>query len=104
MAWTAATALTRRRTSVRTGERPREKLSADREDTCNVPREPLRLYTVRRETSTMIDAMERERMLEHGRLADLYVRHAQEGIRLAFLLTGDWALAEDLVQDAFARL
>jgi RNA polymerase sigma-70 factor (sigma-E family) len=52
----------------------------------------------------MTDAMERERVLEHDRLADLYVRHAQEGIRLAFLLTGDWALAEDLVQDAFSRL
>ena len=30
--------------------------------------------------------------------------HAPDGLRLAFLLTGDRALAEDLVQDAFARL
>jgi RNA polymerase sigma-70 factor (sigma-E family) len=39
---------------------------------------------------------------EHGSLGDLYVRHSPEGIRLAFLLTGDRALAEDLVQEAFA--
>lgn len=42
--------------------------------------------------------------VEHGSLAELYVAHAPDGIRLAFLLTGDRALAEDLVQDAFARL
>jgi len=45
-----------------------------------------------------------EESLEHGSLGDLYVQHAPDGIRLAFLLTGDRALAEDLVQDAFARL
>ena len=49
-------------------------------------------------------AMTQESSLEHGSLGDLYVRHAPEGIRLAFLLTGDRALAEDLVQEAFARL
>jgi RNA polymerase sigma-70 factor (sigma-E family) len=38
-----------------------------------------------------------------SRLGDLYVRHAPDGIRLAYLLTGDRALAEDLVQEAFAR-
>ena len=38
-----------------------------------------------------------------GALGELYVRHASEGIRLAYLLTGDRALAEDLVQEAFAR-
>lgn len=37
-------------------------------------------------------------------LSDLYVRHAPESMRLAFLLTGDRALAEDLVQEAFAQL
>ena len=42
--------------------------------------------------------------VERGLLSDLYVAHAPDGIRLAFLLTGDRALAEDLVQDAFARL
>src|SRR2546430_17547386 len=39
-----------------------------------------------------------------GRLGELYVRHADDAIRLAYLLTGDRALAEDLVQDAFVRL
>jgi RNA polymerase sigma-70 factor (sigma-E family) len=41
---------------------------------------------------------------ETGRLADLYARHAGEAIRLAYMLTGDRQLAEDLVQDAFVRL
>jgi RNA polymerase sigma-70 factor (sigma-E family) len=49
-------------------------------------------------------AMTRENSLKRGSLGDLYVRHAPESIRLAFLLTGDRALAEDLVQEAFARL
>lgn len=39
-----------------------------------------------------------------GDLAELYERHAQAAGRLAFLLTGDRALAEDLVQDAFVRV
>ena len=39
-----------------------------------------------------------------GRLAELYERHVVEAVRLAYLLTGDRALAEDLVQDAFVRL
>lgn len=39
-----------------------------------------------------------------GRLGELYVRHAHEAVRLAYLLTGDRVLAEDLVQDAFVRL
>ena len=52
----------------------------------------------------MPGGMAREGALERDRLADLYVVHAPEGIRLAFLLTGDRALAEDLVQDSFARL
>jgi RNA polymerase sigma-70 factor (sigma-E family) len=37
------------------------------------------------------------------RLAELYERSAPAGYRLAFLLTGDRALAEDLVQEAFVR-
>jgi RNA polymerase sigma-70 factor (sigma-E family) len=37
-------------------------------------------------------------------LAELYIRHAPAGFRLALLLTGDHALAEDLVQDAFVRV
>jgi RNA polymerase sigma-70 factor (sigma-E family) len=38
------------------------------------------------------------------RLGELYQRHAPDAARLAFLLTGDRALAEDLVQEAFVRL
>ena len=39
-----------------------------------------------------------------GRLAALYERHSREAVRLAYLLTGNRAQAEDLVQDAFVRL
>ena len=42
--------------------------------------------------------------LEGRVLGDLYVRHAPEALRLAFLLTGGRGLAEDLVQDAFVRV
>lgn len=38
-----------------------------------------------------------------SRLAEVYVRSAPAGFRLAYLLTGDRALAEDLVQEAFLR-
>ncbi len=38
------------------------------------------------------------------RLAELYLRHSPAGLRLAYLLTGDRTLAEDLMQEAFARL
>jgi RNA polymerase sigma-70 factor (sigma-E family) len=38
-----------------------------------------------------------------GRLAELYERHVQAGMRLAYLLTGDRQQAEDLVQEAFVR-
>jgi RNA polymerase sigma-70 factor (sigma-E family) len=41
---------------------------------------------------------------EGGRLAELYVRHAAGAIRLAYMLTGDRLLAEDLTQDAFVKL
>jgi RNA polymerase sigma-70 factor (sigma-E family) len=41
--------------------------------------------------------------LEGGVLAELYARHAREALRLAYLLTGDASLAEDLVHDAFVR-
>ncbi|MGH2546544.1 MAG: RNA polymerase sigma factor, partial [Actinomycetota bacterium] len=41
---------------------------------------------------------------EGGRLAALYEAHAPEAARLAFLLTGDRALAEDIVHEAFVRL
>jgi RNA polymerase sigma factor (sigma-70 family) len=42
--------------------------------------------------------------VDRGSLSELYVAYAPDGIRLAFLLTGDRALAEDLVQDAFVHL
>lgn len=39
-----------------------------------------------------------------GSLAKLYEDHAGRAFRLAYLLTGDRDLAEDLVQDAFLKL
>src|SRR6266478_4667440 len=50
------------------------------------------------------DVMERSGEASAGRLGDLYRAHADGAVRLAYLLTGDRALAEDLVQDAFVRL
>src|SRR5689334_111100 len=48
----------------------------------------------------------KDQQIEFGRdhLADLYVTHAPDADRLAFLLTVYAGLAEDLVQDSFARL
>lgn len=37
-------------------------------------------------------------------IGELYAQHADAAIRLAYLLTGDQATAEDLVQDAFVRV
>jgi RNA polymerase sigma-70 factor (sigma-E family) len=37
-------------------------------------------------------------------LADLYERSAPGAVRLAYLLTGDRAIAEDIAQDAFVRV
>ena len=42
--------------------------------------------------------------IEGSVLAELYARHANEALRLAYLLTGDATAAEDLVQDAFVRM
>ena len=39
-----------------------------------------------------------------GSLEDLYVRHAPDAIRLAYLLTSDGPLAEDLTQEAFIKV
>ncbi|HEU4355519.1 MAG TPA: sigma-70 family RNA polymerase sigma factor [Actinomycetota bacterium] len=39
-----------------------------------------------------------------GRLEELYVRDAPAALRLAFFLTGDRELAQDLVQDAFVKI
>ena len=41
---------------------------------------------------------------QEGRLGELYARHVPDTIRLAFLLTGNPALAEDLAQEAFVRM
>lgn len=41
---------------------------------------------------------------DSGRLETLYAAHAPDAARLAYLLTGDRALAEDLVQEAFVRM
>jgi RNA polymerase sigma-70 factor (sigma-E family) len=38
-----------------------------------------------------------------GRLAELYERHSQAGMRLAYFLAGDRPRAEDLLQEAFVR-
>ena len=37
-------------------------------------------------------------------MAELYERHAPDAARLAYLLTGDRLLAQDLTQEAFVRL
>ncbi|MGH2590749.1 MAG: RNA polymerase sigma factor, partial [Actinomycetota bacterium] len=42
--------------------------------------------------------------IEGSLLEELYLRHATEAVRLAYLLTGDHALAEDVVHDAFVRV
>src|SRR5439155_18266071 len=48
--------------------------------------------------------VDRDRDIDAGRLGELYLRHVDDAVRLAYLLTGERALAEDLVQDAFVRL
>ena len=47
-----------------------------------------------------------EAEVEAGRpsLADLYAREAPAAVRLAYLLTGDRSVAEDITQDAFVRV
>jgi RNA polymerase sigma-70 factor (sigma-E family) len=42
--------------------------------------------------------------VEGGLLAELYLAHATDAVRFAYLLTGDRSLAEDLVQDAFVKV
>jgi RNA polymerase sigma factor (sigma-70 family) len=41
---------------------------------------------------------------EPAGLGGLYLRHGPDALALAYLLTGDRALAEDLTQEAFARV
>src|SRR5438034_6751232 len=52
----------------------------------------------------LIADVDRRAAADTGRLGELYLRHAHDAVRLAFLLTGDRGLAEDIVQDAFVRL
>jgi RNA polymerase sigma-70 factor (sigma-E family) len=42
--------------------------------------------------------------IEGGRLGELYGHHVDHAFRLAYLLTGERTLAEDLAQDAFVRM
>lgn len=53
---------------------------------------------------TGLDAAKPAMMASRGRAADLYRQHAADAIQLAYLLTGNSHLAEDLAQDAFVRL
>src|SRR2546430_8663604 len=48
--------------------------------------------------------MDERHASEAGRLGELYRDHAEPALRLAYLLTGDRGLAEDLVQEAFVRV
>jgi DNA-directed RNA polymerase specialized sigma24 family protein len=59
---------------------------------------------VARFRSVMGGVMAEPVRVEGGLLEQLYLRHATEAVRFAYLLTGDRALAEDLVQDAFVRV
>ena len=45
-----------------------------------------------------------EGRIEARNLGELYAAHAPGAIRLAYLMTGDRQLAEDLVQDAFIKV
>src|SRR2546423_3347521 len=63
-----------------------------------------RRASLSRDGRMLSEAVERREDTDAGRLGELYLRHADDAVRLAYLLTGDQALAEDLVQDAFVRL
>src|SRR5215471_6809984 len=49
-------------------------------------------------------APEHEVGMHRSQLGELFLRQAPDGVRLAYLLTGDQAVAEDLVQEAFVRM
>jgi RNA polymerase sigma-70 factor (sigma-E family) len=62
----------------------------------------IRPSAVRAKRTTMVADMDVDE--EHSdRLTEVYERSAPAGFRFAYLLTGDRALAEDLVQEAFLR-
>jgi hypothetical protein len=45
-----------------------------------------------------------ERSKRGDRLEEIYIRNAPSALRLAYFLTGDRELAEDLTQEAFVRV
>lgn len=51
-----------------------------------------------------LGVVERAMTKSRGRAAGLYQQHAADAVQLAYLLTGNKHLAEDLAQDAFVRL
>ena len=58
----------------------------------------------RKQAMDVLTASERAMTLKRGRAADLYRQHAADAVQLAYLLTGNKHVAEDLAQDAFVRL
>jgi RNA polymerase sigma-70 factor (sigma-E family) len=52
----------------------------------------------------LTETTSRDRQAAGGRLDELYRAHAPDALRLAYLLTGDRGLAEDLAQDAFVKV
>jgi RNA polymerase sigma-70 factor (sigma-E family) len=52
---------------------------------------------------TTVEAAVGAMTLSRGRAAELYHEHSAGAVRLAYLLTGDKYMAEDLTQDAFVR-
>jgi len=67
----------------------------------------VRLYGEMRDRAVIVEEGDAEIAPDEppaGGLEDLYLRHAPEMMRLAFLLTQDGASAEDIVQDAFVRV
>jgi RNA polymerase sigma-70 factor (sigma-E family) len=58
--------------------------------------------SVDRDVHRDVDRLDRDPD-DGDRLEELYVRFAPGGIRLAYLMTGDRGVAEDLVQEAFVR-